>query len=198
MRVASHFLLWSLGLSKATTQTTDAERECLARHASGREKLAEIGVWHGVTTCVLRGVMASHGVLYAVDPYPVGRLGFSFQRIIARREVRRVPNGELVWMRLTGAEAAKKIAEDGLGPVDLVFIDGDHTYEGLRQDWEGWSPLVCPGGTVALHDSMPTPDRDIESIGSVRYTREIVSKDPRFERVEVVDSLSVFQRREDV
>lgn len=37
-------------------------------------------------------------------------------------------------------------------PVDLLFIDGDHTYEGVKRDWEMYSPLVRPGGLVAFHD----------------------------------------------
>lgn len=37
-------------------------------------------------------------------------------------------------------------------PVDLLFIDGDHTYEGVKQDWELYSPLVRPGGMIVFHD----------------------------------------------
>ena len=84
MRVAWHLVLWSFGLAAAETQTSVAERECLAHYAAGRKRLVEVGVWHGVTTCVLRKAMASDGVLFAVDPYPVGRLGLSAQRLIAR------------------------------------------------------------------------------------------------------------------
>src|SRR6185437_13459100 len=36
--------------------------------------------------------------------------------------------------------------------LDLLFIDGDHTYEGVRRDWEMYSPLVAPGGLVVFHD----------------------------------------------
>lgn len=32
---------------------------------------------------------------------------------------------------------------------DLVFIDGDHTYEGVRRDWENYGPM---GKCVAFHD----------------------------------------------
>jgi cephalosporin hydroxylase len=37
-------------------------------------------------------------------------------------------------------------------PVDLLHIDGDHSLEGVRSDFELYSPLVRPGGLVALHD----------------------------------------------
>ncbi|MDE3155861.1 MAG: class I SAM-dependent methyltransferase, partial [Acidobacteriota bacterium] len=38
------------------------------------------------------------------------------------------------------------------GQVDLLFIDGDHTYEGCRHDVERYTPLVRPGGYFILHD----------------------------------------------
>jgi hypothetical protein len=79
--------------------------------------------------------------------------------------------------------------------VALIFIDGDHSYDGLTGDWFAWKPLVAPGGLVCLHDSRSTPGRDIEGAGSVKATNEIVLKDPDFELVEQVDSLTVVQKR---
>lgn len=39
--------------------------------------------------------------------------------------------------------------------VDFLFIDGDHTYAGVRQDFELYESLVAPGGLIALHDVHP-------------------------------------------
>lgn len=36
--------------------------------------------------------------------------------------------------------------------VDLLFIDGDHSYEGVKEDYLTYAPLVRPGGLVAFHD----------------------------------------------
>jgi len=36
--------------------------------------------------------------------------------------------------------------------VDFLFIDGDHTYHGVKTDFEMYSPLVKNGGIVAFHD----------------------------------------------
>ena len=36
--------------------------------------------------------------------------------------------------------------------IDLLFIDGDHTFAGVNRDWDLYSPLVRPGGLVVLHD----------------------------------------------
>lgn len=36
--------------------------------------------------------------------------------------------------------------------IDFMFIDGDHTYEGVKQDFQMYSKLVKNGGYVAFHD----------------------------------------------
>lgn len=190
MKVLSHYIAWTIGLAPATTQTTTSERDCLARYAAGRRRVVEIGVWHGVTTKRLRSVMHPEGVLTAVDPFPVGRLGFSVQQQIARREVASVDNGEVAWLRTTGLAAARDHST-----VDFVFIDGDHSEQGLLADWQAWSPLVEPGGVVALHDSRSTPERRIDDAGSVKVTNEVILRDARFAMVDAVDSLTVLRRR---
>ena len=40
----------------------------------------------------------------------------------------------------------------GKHKVDFLFIDGDHTYDGVKKDYEMYSPLVRSGGLVAFHD----------------------------------------------
>lgn len=35
---------------------------------------------------------------------------------------------------------------------DMVFIDGDHSYEGCKGDISAWLPHVKPGGIMAVHD----------------------------------------------
>lgn len=39
-----------------------------------------------------------------------------------------------------------------IGEFDLLFIDGDHSYEGCLADLENWYPRLMPGGHVLMHD----------------------------------------------
>lgn len=55
--------------------------------------------------------------------------------------------------------------------VDFLFIDGDHSYEGVKSDFEMYSPLVRPGGIVAFHDIVPGPDSNVG--GVPRFWREL-------------------------
>lgn len=49
------------------------------------------------------------------------------------------------------AQETLRQAEE-FAPYDFLFIDGDHTREGVRLDYEMYSPLVRKGGIVAFHD----------------------------------------------
>lgn len=42
-------------------------------------------------------------------------------------------------------------------PLAFLFIDGGHGIEPARLDYELWTPLVAPGGTLAIHDVFPDP-----------------------------------------
>ncbi|PIE32918.1 MAG: hypothetical protein CSA55_02675 [Ilumatobacter coccineus] len=42
-------------------------------------------------------------------------------------------------------------------PLGLVFIDGGHGVEHARADYDGWTPQVALGGTLAIHDVFPDP-----------------------------------------
>ena len=192
MRQPLHFALYNVGLAKPQTQTSAAERDAIARYATNRSTAAEIGVWHGVTTRRIAGAMASGGVVYAVDNYVAGRFGISFPYAIARRNTRPFRD-RVKFVRATGKEAAAEFAKSG-AKFDFVFIDGDHSYDGLRTDWESWTPLIALGGIVALHDSRSSATTNLEGSGSVIYTREVVRKDERFTLVEEVDTLTVLRR----
>src|SRR5438477_1435093 len=188
---AARWIKYTLGLIPAATQTTTVERECLMRHARGRLSIVELGVMHGVTTALLRSVMAADGTIVGIDPHPPGRLGVSFERLTARRELARTARGRAVLIRKASADAAA----DWAAPIDFLFIDADHTWAGIDSDWRDWVPHVVTGGIIALHDSHRVPGR--EDLDSVRFTEEVVLRDPRVRRVEVADSLTILERRPD-
>lgn len=44
------------------------------------------------------------------------------------------------------------IAENFDETVDFMFIDGDHSYEGIKRDVDLWVPKLNPGALVVMHD----------------------------------------------
>jgi cephalosporin hydroxylase len=48
--------------------------------------------------------------------------------------------------------------------VDFLFIDGDHTVEGVKADYNDYKEFVRPGGVIAFHDiieNQPLPDNEV-------------------------------------
>jgi len=41
-------------------------------------------------------------------------------------------------------------------PLEVLFIDGDHSYEGAKADFERWQAFVRPDGHVLFHDAVDT------------------------------------------
>ena len=67
----------------------------------------------------------------------------------------------------------------GVRRLDFLFIDGDHSYAGVKKDFEAYAPLVRSGGLIALHDVLPQPSSEVN-----RFWREVT---PEFETLEFVD-----------
>jgi predicted O-methyltransferase YrrM len=67
--------------------------------------------------------------------------------------------------------------------IDFILIDGDHRYEGVKRDFELYSPLVRPGGLIAFHDIVTG---DPKKVGGVpEFWREIRAG---YEHEELVES----------
>jgi len=66
----------------------------------------------------------------------------------------------------------------GNDPIDFLFIDGDHTYKGIKNDFEMYAPLVRKGGLIAFHDIIPniTKHEDAATIEVHLFWQEIKNK----------------------
>lgn len=184
-----HYLLYRVGRRPAISPTSPEEQAALARHATGKRRLAEIGVFHGATTLRLRQVMDPQGVLLAVDPYAGGGAGWC--RRIAHCEVAKCSRGAVIWLETTGAAAVFLPSVRPHLPIDFLYIDGDHSWESIAGDWSSWSGHIAPGGIVALHDSVPA----LTKLDSARFTQEVILPDLRFVCVEIAYRLTILQRR---
>jgi predicted O-methyltransferase YrrM len=77
-------------------------------------------------------------------------------------------------------------------PLAFLFIDGGHGVEPARLDYEGWTPHVAAGGTLAIHDVFPDPDDG----GRPPYEQIFVPalESGRFEPISETGSLRILRR----
>ncbi|MFZ6012191.1 MAG: class I SAM-dependent methyltransferase [Bacteroidota bacterium] len=67
-------------------------------------------------------------------------------------------------------------------PIDFLFIDGDHSYDGVKKDFELYSPLVRKGGLVAFHDIKLYPEDHWIKVD--KFWREIKDNYQHFEYID--------------
>lgn len=60
-----------------------------------------------------------------------------------------IKNKKCVFMEMSSSNANQKIIEDDF---DFIYIDGDHTYDFVKNDIEIWYPKVKKGGILCGHD----------------------------------------------
>jgi len=148
----------ALGLIPPRTMHSPAEADVLARLAGAASRVVELGVYEGSSAVVLRRAMAPGAELHLVDPY-VDESGWALPAnwstfpVAARMAVWRAARHEgprTCWHIARSQDVGRRWND---GEVDLVFIDGDHSPEGCREDWDVWHPHVRLGGAVAFHDA---------------------------------------------
>jgi predicted O-methyltransferase YrrM len=198
-RPAIDFLFYLLRRRAARTRLTVAESRLLTTLARGRGCVVEVGVYQGATSARLAAAMAPAVCLWLVDPYRRETrwerlLGFSANQHVARRSVR--PWADRVrFLRRTGAAAARELAFDR--QPELIFIDADHSYDAVREDFLAWAPHLAPQGVLALHDSRMCPARpDLDAAtGPVRLAAEILGGvHGDWSLAAEADSVAAFQR----
>jgi MMP 1-O-methyltransferase len=118
----------------------------LAQKCTGRGVIVEIGSWRGKsTTCLGLGSKAGKGVkIYSVDRHTDG----TFPDL--QQNIEKAGITELVTpIRSRSQDAWQDFDE----PIELLFIDGAHQYDLVKDDFDHWVPKVVDGGVVAMHDT---------------------------------------------
>ena len=118
--------------------------------ALGVKNVAEIGTCRGGTFYLLCKASREDASILTMDitmPWWRKKLVSSFVRV---KQTAIIIKGDS--HQLNTISHVKKSLEGGL---DLLFVDGDHSYIGVKKDFTGYSPLVRKGGWIAFHDIVP-------------------------------------------
>jgi predicted O-methyltransferase YrrM len=138
------------------------------------ERILEIGTARGGTLFLLSRVARVRAVLVSVD-LPEGAFGGTYRResILLLKAIPLAGQTlQLIRGNSHDSPTFHAVREAfGGNRLDLLLIDGDHRYEGVRNDFAMYGPLVRPGGLIAIHDIVPGAR---EHVGGVpRFWQEV-------------------------
>jgi len=145
----------------------------------------EIGTSKGGTLLLWAALASSDATIVSMD-LPGGPLGggypkwkIPFYKSFAR-------DRQSIWLIRGDSHDPMTLREVktilGTRELDFLFVDGDHTYWGVKRDYEMYSPLVRKGGIIAFHDIVP--DQYESRCQVSRFWNEVKSNHARGEIVE--------------
>jgi Methyltransferase domain len=148
-----------LGLIPPRTMHSSEDARVLLDAAQGARRVVEIGVYEGASALTLLGQLGAGAELHLIDPFGRrpdalpsgwGATEWATRRVLARA-ARRLGSStpSVSWHPALSHEVAAKWSQ----PLDLVFVDGDHSEAGCELDWDCWRPFVAVGGRVVFHDA---------------------------------------------
>jgi predicted O-methyltransferase YrrM len=162
----------------------------LARNAE-RGPFVEIGRFKGGSTVVFASALPDGVELWSYDLHVALRPDMPGAELDAELEAALDRLGVAGRAHVLVADS-RKVAPPAES-LELLFVDGDHSYEGARADYDRWSPLVRPGGHLLFHDAVDAGGYGNVYPGVVRAVGEV---DPAlWERQPGAGSIAHFVRR---
>ena len=111
----------------------------------------EVGSFKGKSSANLAAGLKSGARLACVDTWQNQAMPYDPPIDVLPDFLRNVAPYQEIIATHRGTSAA--VAADWKLPLDLLFIDGDHSYEGCSGDLKAWLSFLKPGGWIAFHDS---------------------------------------------
>lgn len=122
----------------------------LKHKRSGPITYVEVGCNKGGTFCQIHNALHSNSLTIAIDCQDYSE---DWNKLPLKRDNL---NYFLVGPTSKTSQRVKElIKRDPHGQIDCLFIDGDHSEEGVKLDWETYKDLVAPGGLIIFHDWDP-------------------------------------------
>lgn len=114
--------------------------------------VVEIGRFKGGSTFLLAAALGGRATLWSYDIHVSHDASFTGADLDAELQAALRRYGLDANVHLVVGDS--RSAEPPAGPIRMLFVDGDHSYEGVRADWDHWGGRLEPGGHVLFHDAV--------------------------------------------
>lgn len=135
--------------------------------------VAEIGRFKGGSTVMFASALPADGELWSYDLHVALRPDMSGELLDRELDDALTRLGVRNKVHLVVGDS--RTIDPPPAPLALLFIDGDHSYEGAKADFERWGAFVQPGGHVLFHDAVDTGGYGNVYPGVARAVAEIGS-----------------------
>jgi len=166
----------------------------------GPGRLAEIGRFKGGGTFLIAAAMDPQATLDSFDIHLITSLYNGTEPVEIKGHEMDSELGDAL-ERYGLAERVQLLVQDSatvkLEPesYNLVFVDGDHSYDGAKRDFLHWKDALKPGGHMLFHDAANTRPFSSFSPDLLRLMGEIEQTYPEFAKIAAVGTLVHFRKR---
>lgn len=137
-----------------SSHLTYPERVTLYRLASGRKMVAEIGSYVGASACCFGAAVkaTAGGKVVCIDTWNNDAMTEGQRDTWQAFQDNTRRYGDCI-VPVRGFSTDVVLAVREIAPrLDVLFIDGDHSYAGVKADWEAYKDFLRPGAIVIFHD----------------------------------------------
>jgi len=160
----------------------------LARDAQSGP-FAEIGRFKGGSTLIFASALPEGAKLWSYDLHVALRPDMRGADLDA--ELRGALGRYGLERKVNLIVGDSRTVEPPPAPLELLFVDGDHSYESAKTDYERWGELVRPAGHLLFHDAVDTGGYGNIYPGVERLVAE-VARDDRWLRLRGAGSIAHF------
>lgn len=178
---------------------TDDEEDTLCFYASQVPEngvIVEIGAEYGRSASQFLKSSGPSVTVLSMDLFPMTHHAVGDLMDACKSNLQESCGSEIHRWRPYRVDSHDAANVEGVGMVDLLFIDGDHEYAGVWADIKVWTPLVRQGGVVAFHDVADSALPNVHPLHweVLKAVNELIDSSDDWALERNVDSLRLYRR----
>jgi hypothetical protein len=162
--------------------------------------VVEIGSWQGKSSVVLgKALLGTSASFFCIDPFtgeavdPETASSTNATKLPLRQVFsHNIRKNKVENVVQVIENYSFKAVEGWTAPIDMLFIDGNHEYSAVRQDFDLWTPFLVAGGILVMDDVYWNRGT---TFGPAQVARESIMESPDWEVLPQIGKHLIARRR---